>query len=146
MVTRTKTARYPASDIARICLDTTALCDVPLTLPVSKPGTATLNAEQPGQLAITTECPATQLLVVGERYHSGWQATIDDVPQEVYRVNGDFMGCVVGPGKHHVVLVFEPKSLQYGWILSCFGLGALGLCFIGYMPSEKSQPARHNRP
>ena len=48
-------------------------------------------------MAVAT--PTRQLLVVSESYHPGWQAAVDGVPQPVLRVNGDFLGCVVGPGK-----------------------------------------------
>ena len=118
LVTQTQASSDPAGDIARICPDTTALCEVPLGLPASKPGTAALAAERPGRLDIEVDCPAPQLLVVAESYHPGWHAAVDGQPQTLYRVNGDFMGCVVGPGKHRVVLTFQPGSLRRGWLTS----------------------------
>ena len=120
---RREPAASPADDIAQICPDTTALCEVPLGLPPSKPGTAVLAADGPGRLAIEVDCPAPQLLVVAESYHDGWHATVDAQPQTLYRVNGDFMGCVVGPGKHQVVLCFQAGSLERGWLTSWIGLG-----------------------
>lgn len=139
LVTQAKTTTDPAADIASVCPDTTVLCEMPLGLPTSEPGKAVLAAERPGQLEIEVDAPASQWLVVAESYHAGWQAVVDDQPQEVYRVNGDFMGCVVGPGKHRVMLTFKPGSLNRGWITSYVGLSLLSLCFLGAVGRSKSK-------
>jgi len=109
-----------------------ALCEVPLGLPASEPGTAAVISERPGRLNIEVDCPAPQLLVVAESYHHGWHATVDGKATGLYRTNGDFMGCMVGPGKHQVILQFQPASLQRGWLVSCFGLSLVSLCFLGF--------------
>ncbi len=139
MVTGTRVGMDPACDIAQIRPETTAICELPIALPPSTPGTAVLRDDRPGRLTVDVDCPATQLLVAAESYHSGWQATVDGTPEEVYRVNGDFLGCVVGPGKHKVVLNFSPSSLKRGQITSYFGLAMLGICCAGWMgwPREK---------
>ncbi len=80
LVTQTRTGSDPACDIARVSPETTAICEFPLTLPASKPGTAVLVAERPGRLVIDINCPAMQLLVVAESYHSGWHAVVDGMP------------------------------------------------------------------
>jgi hypothetical protein len=131
LVTQTKTSLNPADDITRICPDTTALTEVPLSLPISTPGKTVLTAERPGRLEIEVDCAAPQLLVLAESYHRGWRAAVDDDPQTVYRVNGDFMGCLVGPGKHQVIFRFQPDSLRRGWFASCAGLCLVSLCFFG---------------
>jgi hypothetical protein len=103
----------------------------------SASGTAVLTAERPGQLDIEVDCPAPQLLVVAESYHRGWRATVDGQSQEVSRINGDFMGCVVGPGKHRVVLSFQPGSLRRGRLTSCIGLAMFSVCFLGSFVGAK---------
>ena len=146
LVTRTKTSRDPDIDVARIRPDTTALTDVPLALPASTPGTAALVAERPGRLEIAVNCPARQLLVVAESYHHGWQAAIDGQPQEIYRVNGDFLGCLVDRGKHLVVLNFHPESLERGWFASYLGLGFLSLCFLGFSARQRRSALEDDLP
>jgi hypothetical protein len=146
LVTQVRTSSDPARDIARIHPETTALCEVPLTLPASEPGKAVLTSDRPGRLEIEVDCPAAQLLVVAESYHNGWRAAVDDRPQKVYRVNGDFMGCVVGPGKHRVVLDFRPDSLERGWLTSCFGLSLLGVYFLGSMTWPKPKRLEDDLP
>jgi hypothetical protein len=139
LVTRAQTSAAPSIDIARIAPERTALCEVPLDLPPSTPGTAAVTAESPGRMAIEVQCPATQLLVLAESYHAGWQAAVDGRPRELYRVNGDFMGCVVDAGKHAVTLRFEPDSLQRGWLATWVGLSLLSLCSLGAYGRRKSE-------
>jgi hypothetical protein len=139
LVTQTRKSDDPAVDIASICLETTALCEVPLGLPFSKPGTAVPANQRPGRLEIDVDCPAPQLLVVAESYHPGWRASIDGVSLDVFRVNGDFMGCVVGPGKRRLILNFQPESLTRGRLLSYFGISLFSLCFLGVSAKPKSR-------
>jgi len=79
---------------------------------------------------------------VAESYHEGWRASIDSRPVEVFRVYGDFMGCLVEPGKHHVNFVFRPTSLQRGKMASGVGLGLLAICFFGSLtgPQRRRSP------
>ncbi len=131
MVSQTRLGSDPAGDLARISPDTTVITEVPLGLPPSKPGTATIRSETPGRFEIDVNCPAPQLLVLSESYHHGWRASVDGGPANVYRVNGDFMGCLVAAGEHRVVVQFAPDSLRHGWLLSCLGLGMVSVCFFG---------------
>jgi hypothetical protein len=137
LVTRAFPSDSPAKDIRRVNPDKVALTEIPLALPRSVPGTATLLAERPGRLEIKVVCPQQQLLVVSESFHAGWQVAVDNQPRRVYRVDGDFMGCVVGPGKERLVWTFQPRSLEEGWQATCIGLALLPLCFFGcpFLPS-----------
>ena len=137
LLTQTHTTSDPAEDIVRICPETTALCEVPLGLPASEPGSAKLTTEQPGRMEIDVDAPAPQLLVVAESFHPGWRAEVDGRPSRLYRVNGDFMGCIVGPGQQRVGLCFQPSSLHTGRLTSCLGLAMLTVCFIGLVFSKK---------
>ncbi len=140
LVSRTKASNDPARDLPRIDVDSTALTEVPLELPAAEPGTATLLSARPGRLQIRCQCTTPQLLVVSESFHSGWQAIVDHQPQKVLRVNGDFIGCLVGPGRHQVVLQFRPRSLSRGRIASCVGLGLIAVCFVGCGLRRRPRP------
>ena len=139
LLSQTRTSSDPGAEISTIRPDTTALVEVPLGLPASKPGKAVLTAERPGRLDIEVECPAPQLLVVAESHHPGWRATIDGQPCQVYRVNGDFIGCLTTTGKHRIVLEFRPESLQRGWMASYLGLCLMSLCFLGFTVQPESK-------
>ena len=101
----------PAADLAKIDLRREALCQYALALPPGEAGTATLIQHRAGQIAVKVCCSSPQLLVVAESYHPGWRCLIDGSPKSVYRVNGDFLGCIVEPGNSEVRLEFHPDSL-----------------------------------
>lgn len=121
-VTKCVASDNPARDIESLDLASTVLADVPIFLPESDPGKAALIFDRPGKIGVEVEVPATQILAVTERYHQGWDAEIDGKPAEIVRVNGDFMGCVVGKGKHSVRFIFAPDDLRRGKALSTAGL------------------------
>ena len=96
----------------------------------SSPGAVRLVAERPGRLRVETKAPTRQLLVVADRYHPGWHARVDGQARPVVRVNGDFVGCVVDPGRHRVVLHFDPWSHRAGRALSLIGLVLMGATLV----------------
>lgn len=131
LVNQTVTSDQPAVDIAKINIDAEALTEVPLVFPVAKPGNAALIEDVPGRMVIQTTASAAELLVVAESYHPGWKATVDGNSLQTYRVNGDYLGCVVQAGTQVVTLRFQPASLHTGCLISSLGLGFLPFCFIG---------------
>jgi len=122
LVARAKASSDPARDIGQLPLESTALVEEPLELPPARAGSAVVVGEHPGWLHVRVDCPAKQLLVVSESYHPGWQAEVHGRSRPVLRANGDFLGCVVQPGEHEIVLEFRPRSLRNGRIVSCLGL------------------------
>jgi hypothetical protein len=149
LVTRVQPSDDPARDLARINIETTALVErgtmvglAALDPPYGKPaltpcpspaggrgesrsalpGTAKTVVQRPGRWQIETDCGSEQLLVVAESFHSGWRARVDGRVAPVVRVNGDFLGCRVGPGRSEVVLEFRPWSLLAGRAMTCVGI------------------------
>ncbi len=144
----------PAKDIERVDLRRTALVDagedairVFATLP-TRPAEADTPATQPapsdkgeahcrwledrpGKLVLQTRAAGPRLLVVTERFHRGWKATIDGHPAAVIRANGEFLGCVVAGGDHRVSFTFDPASLRWGKWISWLSLGLLGVLIVG---------------
>jgi hypothetical protein len=115
----------PARDLPTIDPATTALAARPLDLDGGPAGTAVLLDERPGRLRIETESPGRQLLVVAESHDPGWEVRIDGALAEVERVNGDFLGCAVGAGRHRVEFRFRPAVLRMGLLVSLAGLAAV---------------------
>jgi hypothetical protein len=112
----------PGRDLAALDLDHAALTERPLALDEQPAGTAQLVEERPGRLRLLTESAGRQLLVVSESHDPNWRVSIDGRPGAVERVNGDFLGCVVGPGQHCVEFTFQPLSVVAGKALSVAGL------------------------
>lgn len=129
LVTRAEPTTDANRDIDRIDVATTALVSRALRLPGGAAGAARLVGDRPGKLDVMTEAGSRQLLVVSESHHRGWRVKIDGHTQPVVRVYGDFLGCVVPPGQHHVQFRFRPTSQVVGpW------LSALGLVLITIVP------------
>jgi hypothetical protein len=107
----------------------TAAVDEPVSLSESLSGDARVTREAPGRISINTHADTRQLLVTTESFHPGWQAVVDGRVQGVMRVNGDFLGCLLEAGDHHVALQFRPPSRRIGGALSACGLGLM-LCIF----------------
>jgi hypothetical protein len=122
LVADVRVSSSPATDIAQVDVAETALVTRDLRLGGGPAGTARLVTDNPGDITIETNAPASQLLVVSESYHDGWRATIDGSTVDLERVNGDFLGAVVPAGTHLVSFQFRPYHLSVGRSVSVFGL------------------------
>jgi hypothetical protein len=144
LVSKARLTDQPQRDISQIQLTEEALVeepfaeDVRLGIPATPPK-VTVQLDRPGRIAIATDSSADQLLIVNESYHTGWCGAIDGANAKVLRVDGDFVGMVVPAGQHQITLDFQPKSLFFGRLGSCFGLGFIGaVVLIGW---RKHAPA-----
>jgi hypothetical protein len=104
-------------DVARI-----ALVSEPIPGLSGAPGAVRVLHDRPGAVTVDTDATGPQLLVLTERFHSGWQATVDGQSRETTRVYGDFLGCVVDPGRHRVTFTFAPDSARQGLRMSLSGI------------------------
>ena len=125
LVTQAVPTADAAHDINLVPLESAARVDSAVELDSGPSGSVAIREDRPGLIRVQTSSPGRQLLVVSERWHSGWTATINGRPAPVLRVNGDFLGCVVGPGPADVRLEFRPASLSNGLRLTACGLGLL---------------------
>jgi len=123
----------PRQAIQHIDVDRTALVDrvpeSPLVSVLSGDFTPSILsiAEGPGHILLVGKCCCPQLLVLSERFHSGWKATMNGTPVEVVRANGDFLGCMTDPVYFVAEFEFRPASLVYGKWISGLGLVLLAL-------------------
>src|SRR5207249_4688447 len=82
-----------AEDVEHIDIRSVALVQTPLPPLSGTPGEARVLVDRPGHIVVRTTAPATQLLVVTERYHEGWRATDGERECPVLAVYGDYQGC-----------------------------------------------------
>jgi hypothetical protein len=129
LVTRAVASASPGEDLKKIDVDHVVLVTHPIELPNSHPGDAKLTEDRPGRISLNVAAPNQQILAISETYHSGWNVHVDGQRVPLERINGDFIGCVVEGGRHHVEFVFLPALLHWGRIVSLLGL-ALGVCWI----------------
>ena len=116
------------ADVHRVDLARVALVDRPVaglsdsTSDRSAHGSVRILEEKPGAFVVETISDVPQLLVLTERFHSGWRVTEDGAARESIRVYGDFLGCLVNPGQHRILLTFAPDSARRGVRTSVIGL------------------------
>jgi uncharacterized membrane protein YfhO len=65
------------------------------------------------------------LLVLADNYYPGWEATVDDEPEAIVRVNHTFRGVPLPAGEHTVVFEYRPAAVYRGLWLGVGGLVVL---------------------
>lgn len=123
-VQRLKRMQQPDFDPARSALVEVAP-GVPLTT-VTAGDTAQVMRYEGSRVALQVTSAGNRLLVLGEKYHEGWQATVNDKPAEIVPVNHILRGVYLPAGSHQVEFRFDPLPFKIGkWItLSSFALFA----------------------
>jgi hypothetical protein len=98
--------------------------------PTAVPGDATVTRYGGEFISITANASRNALLVLGEKYHRGWKATVDGKAAEIYPVNHVLRGVYLTPGNHKVEFAFDPLPFKIGKYLTlasfAFFLAMLG--------------------
>ena len=133
LVTDARVSTAPATDLASVDVERSALVTRDMGLGGGPAGTAQIVTDRPGEISVTTRGQSPrQLLIVSESFDEGWSAAIDGVPVRVERVNGDFLGCVVPAGEHVATFMFRPRHLGIGKGISLGGvLAAVVVALFG---------------
>ncbi len=90
-------------------------------------GTARIESYEADKIRLVTDTTANSLLVLGEKYYKGWQATVDGKATTIVPVDHILRGVYLSPGNHTVVFRFDPLPFKIGkWLTLCsfalFGL------------------------
>jgi hypothetical protein len=112
---------------------------------------ARIASDRPGNVIIELSASAPAILVLNESYQRGWKAT-QSGPEpaqsgrsqepRALRINGDFLGFLVPPGRRTVEFRFAPTSLRYGRLFSVCGLGLLVICCVASVwPRVRPSPS-----
>jgi hypothetical protein len=125
LVSNVRTSDRIADDVRLVDLARVALIDTnaePFS-GESEPGAAHVVTDRPGRIEIDTKAPGTQLLVLTERFHEGWQAR-DETGRlhQTVPIYGEYLGCLVPAGTHRIALTFMPASARTGMWLTISGL------------------------
>jgi hypothetical protein len=135
-----------SDDVKRIDISRVALVEREVAGVSGPDGTARIVTDRPGLIVVDTVAIARQLLVVTERFHGAWRAEEGGARLETARVYGDFLGCIVEPGRHRVTLRFAPASAAYGLSGTAAGLAltvvATFLLWPGRRQDAPAQDAR----
>ncbi len=94
----------------------------------SFPGAVRLLSDSWNRMLMETESVGEQLLVVADTYSPGWKAEIDGSPAPILSVFGLIRGVVVPPGRHEVMMSYEPPHFRWGVLATLSGLLITGIC------------------
>jgi hypothetical protein len=120
--------------------------DQPLSSPPSQTETADLAQYTATSLIVDVNTSGTALLVLGEIFYPGWEATVNDRITPIVRVDGFLRGVVVPRGTSRVWLTYRPVSVRVGAVLTLvavIGTAALGL--INAIVKRNDRMAIENR-
>jgi hypothetical protein len=95
---------------------------------------AVLRVAEVGEarLRFVSDSPCSGWLVVSDTWDEGWRATVDGRRVPILRADYAFRAVALDGGRHEIVMDYEPRSLSYGWRLSC--VGGLGLLVAVALP------------
>ena len=124
--------------------------DLPLDLATNLPAvnsTCRIRKDGLHEVQIETRLDSSGLLVLSDRYASGWQATVETGGQlrraPILRTNRICRGVWLPAGEHVVRFVYRPPSYQWGsWISMAAGVVLLGCLANALLASPKSRRSR----
>ncbi len=102
----------------------TALVESPPPFPMAvvggpspNPGQVTVTAYENTRVSIKTQVETNALLVLGDKFFTGWRATVDGRDVPLVPVNLVLRGLYLTPGEHAVTFIFDPLPFKIGkWL------------------------------
>lgn len=89
---------------------------------------------------ISVDAPDGGVLVIGDRWHVGWRATVDGVPATVLRANSVLMAVAVPPGGRDVRLEFTHPLVRPSMAISAVATLAAVALLLGLVPFDRRRP------
>ncbi|HKP72837.1 MAG TPA: hypothetical protein VJT82_07865, partial [Pyrinomonadaceae bacterium] len=111
---------------------TALLEDAPAEMPALPGGepaadaTATVASYEPNRIVIETKSDKPVVLVVGEIFYPGWEATVDGVPARIHLTDFILRGLPLPAGAHRVEMRYVAPAARNGAIISVLSLLVLG--------------------
>jgi uncharacterized membrane protein YfhO len=92
----------------------------------------TVRPESPTRTVIEARLRRSGLVVLADRFASGWRLTIDGQPAPILRANLLMRAAAVTAGAHTLIYTYRPDSVRIGGWISMVGLvSLLGLAARG---------------
>ena len=92
-------------------------------LPSGRPkATLDITEMRPAHIVVHAHSDRDALLVLNERWSSGWRAVLDGRPAPLVEVDSVLMGAGVPPGEHTVEFLYQPRAFLIGRAISLISL------------------------
>lgn len=105
--------------------------------------TVQLTQYEANELHYTIQSQQGGIVVLSEIYYPGWTATVDGVDTPIGRADYVLRAIRVAPGKHEVVMKFDPQSVHTTETIAFASLGVLGLILLLSLGLTLYQATRH---
>ncbi|MGH7968147.1 MAG: hypothetical protein ACREIC_05400, partial [Limisphaerales bacterium] len=117
-----------------------AFVETPVQLPDQCRGVAQVLQETPTHISIEARMETSGLVVLTDRWDSGWQARLNGKPAPILITDHALRGVVVPAGFATLEFSYAPRSFRYGLALSGLSLLSLtGWVIVGYKSSCRLQ-------
>ncbi len=93
-------------------------------------GTVAVSTYEGEIITMTADTKQNALLVVGEKYYKGWQATVDGKKAEIVPANHILRGIYLTPGQHTVEMRFDPLPFKVGKYLTLVSFALFAILLI----------------
>lgn len=103
-------------------------------------GTVDINRFNAKHLTFTTHAAVPSVLLINDRYDSGWRVTVDDKPVPMLRCNFIMRGVLVPAGEHKVDFNFSLPNPYFFVMLVAIGAGIV-LCIYLFFATRKNRSA-----
>jgi hypothetical protein len=129
--------------LARADFDPSAVAYVESALTQPPPpgpivGRTAISAESPCRIEIHAEMKRAGLLVLADRWDSGWVARVGGVRTPILRVNHALRGVELPAGRSTVEFSYEPAAFRIGLILAAIGMvGCVAWVAVGVRPGAR---------
>lgn len=103
-------------------------------------GTVVYKSYAPKHIVLSAKAETPVVLLLNDKYDSGWNVSVDGKPAELLRCNYVMRGVKLDPGEHTVEFRFEPPAGSLKITLAAI---ALGILMAGYVVvSSRRKPAQ----
>jgi len=121
----------------------TALLDRPPPSPLGGTGRAVVKHYSLNRIELEVSTDGPALLLLTDNFFPGWQASVNDVEQEIYRAALCFRAVPVPAGPSRVVFRYRPWSFWIGVGLAALALAlSCGVLLYRRLAASRSTPLR----
>lgn len=78
-----------------------------------------------------------QMLFISESFDDGWSAFVDEERTKIYKADMAFQALAVKSGAHNIKLIYQPKSFEFGLLISKITLMFMLVSFFVYLGRSK---------
>jgi len=121
-------ARVRAMNRAEFDPSEIAYLEEPVELPGDSAGTVEIINDEHQRVTLQAQMQTPGLVVLADRWDSGWRAYVNEVEVPILRVNHAIRGVVVGPGSSTIRFTYLPSAFFTGFSITAVG----GICLLAW--------------